>query len=215
MCLSLALTAVRYNAAIANYVEAVKLTKSEDGARSLTNGAVVRDKLTGKEFPIKAKCVINATGPFTDNVRLMDDDKQKSICQPSSGVHIILPGYYRLNFDMVFMFLFYYIYINIFTFIFICYFFFKCFHSPSKMGLLDPSTSDGRVIFFLPWMNFSLAGTTDTECPITDKPSPSESEVTFILKEISNYLSSDIKGLSKTSFKSFIIIIIVLISYFI
>ena len=23
--------------------------------------------------------------------------------------------------------------------------------SPSDMGLLDPATSDGRVIFFLPW----------------------------------------------------------------
>ena len=26
------------------------------------------------------------------------------------------------------------------------------------MGLLDPSTSDGRVIFFLPWQNVTLAG---------------------------------------------------------
>ena len=32
---------------------------------------------------------------------------------------------------------------------------FDCFvsvhRSPSDMGLLDPATSDGRVIFFLPW----------------------------------------------------------------
>ena len=25
------------------------------------------------------------------------------------------------------------------------------YYSPRSMGLLDPSTSDGRVIFFLPW----------------------------------------------------------------
>ena len=25
------------------------------------------------------------------------------------------------------------------------------YYSPRNMGLLDPSTSDGRVIFFLPW----------------------------------------------------------------
>ena len=25
------------------------------------------------------------------------------------------------------------------------------YYSPSNMGLLDPATSDGRVIFFLPW----------------------------------------------------------------
>ncbi len=30
------------------------------------------------------------------------------------------------------------------------------YYSPRNMGLLDPSTSDGRVIFFLPWQgNYS------------------------------------------------------------
>ena len=29
------------------------------------------------------------------------------------------------------------------------------FSSPEKMGLLDPATSDGRVIFFLPWQSKS------------------------------------------------------------
>jgi glycerol-3-phosphate dehydrogenase len=28
------------------------------------------------------------------------------------------------------------------------------------MGLLDPATSDGRVIFFLPWQGNTIAGTT-------------------------------------------------------
>lgn len=62
------------------------------------------------------------------------------------------------------------------------------------MGLLDPDTRDGRVIFFLPWMNYALAGTTDTECNVTDQPSPSEAEVNFILEEISSYLSPEIQG---------------------
>ncbi|VDQ14116.1 unnamed protein product [Trichobilharzia regenti] len=61
------------------------------------------------------------------------------------------------------------------------------------MGLLDPATRDGRVIFFLPWMNFALAGTTDSECAVTDQPSPSEAEVNFILEEISSYLSPEIQ----------------------
>lgn len=50
---------------------------------------------TGQEFDVKAKCVINATGPFTDSVRKMDDDHAPVICQPSAGVHIVMPGYYR------------------------------------------------------------------------------------------------------------------------
>ena len=51
--------------------------------------------ITGEEFDIRAKCVVNATGPFTDAIRKMDNPKDSSICQPSSGVHIVLPDYYR------------------------------------------------------------------------------------------------------------------------
>lgn len=51
--------------------------------------------LTGQEFDIRAKCVINATGPFTDSLRKMDNQETKNICQPSAGVHIVIPGYYR------------------------------------------------------------------------------------------------------------------------
>ena len=40
------------------------------------------------------------------------------------------------------------------------------YYSPSNMGLLDPATSDGRVIFFLPWQNHTIAGTTDTPCKV-------------------------------------------------
>ena len=47
---------------------------------------------------VKAKCVINATGPYTDVIRQMDDvEHAKKICQPSSGVHIVLPNYYRCH----------------------------------------------------------------------------------------------------------------------
>ena len=58
-------------------------------------GAHVRDVVTGEEFDIRAKCVVNATGPFTDAIRKMDDPMDTNICQPSSGVHIVLPDYYR------------------------------------------------------------------------------------------------------------------------
>ena len=34
-----------------------------------------------------------------------------------------------------------------------------CCYSPANMGLLDPQTSDGRVIFFLPWQHATIAGT--------------------------------------------------------
>jgi glycerol-3-phosphate dehydrogenase len=38
------------------------------------------------------------------------------------------------------------------------------------MGMLDPQTSDGRVVFMLPWEGVLLVGTTDTPCPIEANP---------------------------------------------
>lgn len=66
--------------------------------------------------------------------------------------------------------------------------------SPEQMGLLDPETSDGRVIFFLPWQKHTLSGTTDSPCDVTYHPTPTEEEIGFILNEIKNYLNSDVEG---------------------
>jgi glycerol-3-phosphate dehydrogenase len=52
------------------------------------------------------------------------------------------------------------------------------------MGLLDPATSDGRVIFFLPWQGNTIAGTTDTPVSVEHNPIPKEDEIQWILDEI-------------------------------
>ncbi|XP_074948808.1 glycerol-3-phosphate dehydrogenase, mitochondrial [Phalacrocorax aristotelis] len=161
MNLAIALTAARYGAAIANYAEVLRLLKTTDPAsgKERVCGVRCRDVLTGQEFDVKAKCVINATGPFTDSVRKMDDQEVPNICQPSAGVHIVMPGYY----------------------------------SPDNMGLLDPATSDGRVIFFLPWEKMTIAGTTDSPTDVTSHPIPTEEDINFILNEVRNYLSVDVE----------------------
>ncbi|CAB0038359.1 unnamed protein product [Trichogramma brassicae] len=160
MNLAVALTASRHGATVVNHVSVVNLLKGldRDGQRVLT-GARVRDELTGEEWDVKARAIINATGPFTDSIRKMDDQDVPEICCPSSGVHIVLPGYY----------------------------------SPDQMGLLDPATSDGRVIFFLPWQKHTIAGTTDLPCNITHNPKPTEDEIMFILQEVKNYLNPDVE----------------------
>ncbi|NXI80340.1 GPDM protein, partial [Rhipidura dahli] len=161
MNLAIALTAARYGAATANYTEVRHLLKTTDtgSGRQRVCGVRCRDVLTGKEFDVRAKCVINATGPFTDSVRKMDDQKVPNICQPSAGVHIVMPGYY----------------------------------SPDNMGLLDPATSDGRVIFFLPWEKMTIAGTTDSPTDVTSHPIPTEEDINFILSEVRNYLGTDVE----------------------
>lgn len=162
MNVSLAMTAALYGATVVNHLEVTELEKDANGRLC---GAKVKDciaELDGKDatpFSIKAKGIINATGPFTDSIRKMDDQKVEEIVAPSSGVHVILPGYF----------------------------------SPSNMGLIDPSTSDGRVIFFLPWQGNTIAGTTDTAAKVTKNPVAGEDEIEWILTEIRRYLKPDIK----------------------
>jgi glycerol-3-phosphate dehydrogenase len=160
MNISMALTAARLGANVANYVAVTELLHETDAnGNKRVIGAKCLDKYGNKEFTIRAKCVVNATGPYTDTIRQMDNSETKKICQPSSGVHIVLPDYY----------------------------------SPTNMGLLDPHTSDGRVIFFLPWQKHTMAGTTDSPCQITESPVPAEEDVNFIMNEIKNYLNPDVQ----------------------
>ena len=61
------------------------------------------------------------------------------------------------------------------------------------MGLLDPATSDGRVIFFLPWQGNTIAGTTDSPALVETEPKAAEEEIRWVLEEVRHYLSPDIK----------------------
>jgi len=70
------------------------------------------------------------------------------------------------------------------------------YYAPSRMGLLDPATSDGRVIFFLPWEGGVVAGTTDTPAMVNaegEEVTGSEDEVNWVLDEVRTYLSRDIR----------------------
>lgn len=63
------------------------------------------------------------------------------------------------------------------------------YYSPEGMGLIVPKTKDGRVVFMLPWLGRTVAGTTDSNTPITMLPEPHEDEIQFILDAISDYLN--------------------------
>lgn len=161
MNVSLAMTAALYGATLVNHMEVTGLEKDANGrlcGAKVKDLVDVKDGKTAQEFSIKAKGVINATGPFTDSIRKFDDQKVEEMVAPSSGVHVVLPGFY----------------------------------SPSDMGLIDPHTSDGRVIFFLPWQGNTIAGTTDAPCEITQNPVAGEEEINWILSEVGNYLQPEI-----------------------
>lgn len=104
MNIAIALTAAREGATVANHVEVTSLLKEqqvvsnengEQETKAVLCGARLRDIITGKEWEVRSRVVVNATGPFTDHVRTMDNPDVMKICQPSAGVHIVLPSYYR------------------------------------------------------------------------------------------------------------------------
>lgn len=86
MAVTLARTAAFHGATCANHVEVVSLLR-ENGR---VGGAVVRDVPTGEEWTIRARGVINATGPFSDTLRRMDDQDVCDILKVSSGIHLVL-----------------------------------------------------------------------------------------------------------------------------
>ncbi|KAK8086165.1 Glycerol-3-phosphate dehydrogenase [Apiospora phragmitis] len=142
MNVSLAMTAAVYGATVVNHAAVSSLIKDANGKLC---GATIKDciperdgKGSGEGIKVKAKCIINCTGPFTDSIRKMDDQ------------------------------------------------------GPANMGLIDPKTSDGRVIFFLPWQGNTIAGTTDEPTTISQNPLPDEKSIQWILNEVSHYLSPDI-----------------------
>ena len=64
-------------------------------------------------------------------------------------------------------------------------------YSPTKMGLIIPKTSDGRVLFFLPWEGGTIAGTTDAQSELTMQPRPTDRDIGFILMEANKCLRKD------------------------
>jgi len=60
---------------------------------------------------------------------------------------------------------------------------------PSEHAIMVPKTSDGRVMFAIPWHGHTLVGTTDVAIQDTPlEPLPTESEIDFILETAGRYL---------------------------
>src|SRR6478752_7749352 len=83
----LARTAAAYGAHVATSARVVGLLR--DGEKVV--GATVRDLESGKEFSIRARRTINATGVWTDDIQKMIGGKGQFRVQASKGVHIVIP----------------------------------------------------------------------------------------------------------------------------
>ncbi len=86
--LALALTALDHGATVVNYARATQLL--ETGGK--LTGAIVRDEETGAETQVSARCIVNATGIFTDEVRTLDEPTRPPLLSVSRGSHIVVPA---------------------------------------------------------------------------------------------------------------------------
>ncbi len=161
LALALALTAERLGAVVLNHARVTGLLHdSADGSPRVV-GAQVQDALTGEPTTVRARCVINATGVWVDELRAADGAALhrpvKPMVAPSQGTHIVV--------DRKFW--------------------------PGEHALLVPKTADGRVLFVLPWLGSVILGTTDTPRPdLPHDPAALPGEVAFILREAANYLAT-------------------------
>lgn len=152
MAVSLALTCRDYGGSVLNYCKVTDLIKDNNAI----TGVVAVDQVTGEEFRIASKVVVNATGVFVDDIIRMDDPDAKDMIMPSQGIHIVLSR------DFL----------------------------PQTSAVMVPNTSDGRVMFAVPWHNHVIVGTTDTQVEKHSlEPRPLDEEIEFLLQTAGLYLT--------------------------
>jgi glycerol-3-phosphate dehydrogenase len=86
LLINLMQTAAARGATVLNYVRVRALTKAPDG---FVNGVVAEDVEGERELRIRARVVINATGPFCDAVRRLAHVDAPTLIAPSQGIHLV------------------------------------------------------------------------------------------------------------------------------
>ena len=154
MVIALLQSAEEAGARVYNHHAVTRLLKDATG--NIT-GVEVHDTLTDTTSRHHTTAVINATGPFTDTIRRMDDPECSPLVETSSGIHIVLPGRFL----------------------------------PAPTGLMIPKTSDGRLLFVLPWQGHCLVGTTDHPASLSEHPEVTDAEIDFLLDHLNRYFAME------------------------
>ena len=162
LALALARTAAAHGALVINHMPVTGLRTAPGTGK--VDGLTCTDTETGLQLSIKARCVVNATGVWVDDIEAMTQTRVADTTQthvphavrPSQGVHLVVDASFW----------------------------------PGETALLVPRTQDGRVLFAVPWQGKVLLGTTDTPQLTVDwEPQALASEIDQILEEAGKYLA--------------------------
>ncbi|MFD3561609.1 FAD-dependent oxidoreductase [Streptomyces sp. NPDC058686] len=86
MALMTVRAAVDSGAVVLNHAEVTGLRFT----RGRVTGADLKDRVDGEEFGVNARLVLNATGPWVDHLRAMEDPKAAPSIRLSKGAHLVL-----------------------------------------------------------------------------------------------------------------------------
>jgi glycerol-3-phosphate dehydrogenase len=146
LCLENVLSACRLGARAFNYAQVAEIVRDPKGR---ITGVRARDLLTGRVATLGARILVNATGPWVDELRELARVKERGphILRRTKGIHCLLP---KLTERAI-------------------------YHS----------TGDDRMIFVIPWREFSLIGATDSEFDgDMDRLHATGEEVNYLLDEV-------------------------------
>lgn len=90
LCLENVLSACRHGARAFNYAQVEEVVRDRRGALA---GVKVRDLLTGRVVTLGARVVVNATGPWVDELRALAGVSERGprILRRTKGIHCLLP----------------------------------------------------------------------------------------------------------------------------
>ena len=160
LAVALARTAAAHGALLINHMPVKAFSLEHRSGR--IQALVCRDSETCLEHVVKARCVVNATGVWVDQIEALlhesptAENKLPFAVRPSQGIHLVVDASFW----------------------------------PGQSALLVPHTKDGRVLFAVPWLGKVLLGTTDTPLnSVSWEPQALESEIDQILMEAAQYLA--------------------------
>jgi glycerol-3-phosphate dehydrogenase len=154
LCLENVLSAQRWGAVVYNYAEVTAIVSHAPpsgrvpGATSHGWEIEARDVQNGSAARVSARVVVNATGPWADQVRrLADVDGGRRCVRTTKGIHLLLP---RITEHAVYI----------------------------------AAKRDDRMFFVIPWQQFTLVGTTDTDFSgDLDRLAATGDEVDYLMHE--------------------------------
>ena len=80
-------TALQYDAEAINYMKVTEFIYKDEKV----SGVIVKDEVTGKTINIRSDYIINATGPWVDELRSLNNSKKGKQLHLTKGVHVVFP----------------------------------------------------------------------------------------------------------------------------